>query len=316
MFTFRALSVKSPRGGAMIVYDSHNACAFWRLTGSILPSAFMYALPSAALAAVLKVLEAKGFIDLASAAILNDTSVYSGFFFILSFTLAFRTGQSYTRYWTAATSVHEMQAEWFDACASLVAFVKNSKQPAEDCNRFVHTIVRLFSMLHAMALVEVASLHEESFPIIDIDAFNKEDLKILTSNMAQGRKTELVYMWVKMAILDAMHSNVLSVPAPILTRIFQEMGTGLVRYHDAVQVIIWPFPFPYAQLCHVLVTVHMFYTPLAFCAQTPEPSSCVLTVLISVLCIKALDLISTELENPCGWPHCGTMESPNGSQKE
>merc|ERR1719401_837005 len=102
------------------------------------------------------------------------STVYSGFTFVLGFVLVFRASQSYQRYWIAATSVHNMQAEWFHACSSLISFSTVSKFPAEDVFRFAHTSVRLFCLLHAMALEDLADVVDEDFPLIDVGAFTKE----------------------------------------------------------------------------------------------------------------------------------------------
>merc|ERR1711879_809058 len=75
---------------------------------------------------------------------------------------------------------------------------------------------------------------------------------------------------------------------------------GLIHYHEALQVVIWPFPFPYAQMSYVLITVHACMTPLVICQWTASLWSCAALTLMSVMCMKGLDLISTELENPFG----------------
>jgi hypothetical protein len=212
----------------MIVYDSHKWFTFWSIRGSIFPKALAYALPSAISAFLLKHFDVLGGKDLLTT---GNGTIYSGFTFVLGFILVFRTSQSYNRYWLAATAVHTMRAEWFDACGSLIAFVQITKKGQEHIKEFTHTMIRLFGLMHAMALEEIASMENENFPLLDIAGLRKKDLRVLTHEAAQGRKVEIVAQWIKTSIVNAHENGVLPIPAPILTRVFQELGTGLVHYH-------------------------------------------------------------------------------------
>jgi len=231
--------------------------------------------------------------------VLTQGDIYSGFTFVLGFSLVFRTSQSYLRYWTAATSVHEMGSEWSDSCASLIAFSTISKRPLREIMRFRHTMVRLYSLLHAMALEEIASVSED-LPLLDVEGFSKDQLLILTSGLAQGRKVPIVLSWIKAYIIQMAESGILSVPPPILTRVFQEMGAGLVNYHKAQQIVIWPFPFPYTQLNLLLIQIYTILTPLVVCTWGTWSWLCAIFTFISVTCMIGLDLIASELENPFG----------------
>lgn len=284
----------------MIFYDSHKWRTLVKIRGSVFPKAFLIAIPSSLLAFAIRWLEAQGWLDLNNMAVLSQGSVYSGFTFVLGVSVVFRTSQAYSRYWASATSVHEMGSEWIDACASLIAFVQNSRKPRNEVHRFSHTMVRLFSLMHAMALEEIASLKDENFPLIDIEGFNQEDLSLLSGEEAQGNKVQVIMSWIKVYIAAAFDCGLLNVPAPILTRVFQELGAGQVRYHDAQQVAIWPFPFPYTQMNMILIYMFMVVTPIVIGMWDVEPWVCSIFTLISCVCLLGLDLIASELENPFG----------------
>merc|ERR1719183_671980 len=132
----------------------------------------------------------------------------------------------------------------------------------------------------------------EDFPLLDIEGFNKDDLKILTEPQVQGRKVEVVCCWIKAHILESLDSGCIKVAPPILTRVFQEMSLGLVKYHDALQVVIWPFPFPYAQMCCVLIMCHCLVTPIVIAQTTENIYVCAVVTLLSVVCVKGIDLTS------------------------
>eukprot|EP00930_Biecheleria_cincta_P080231 TRINITY_DN6836_c0_g1_i2.p1 TRINITY_DN6836_c0_g1~~TRINITY_DN6836_c0_g1_i2.p1 ORF type:complete len:488 (+),score=77.35 TRINITY_DN6836_c0_g1_i2:99-1562(+) len=284
----------------MILYDAQSWRSFIKLKGSVFPKALSYALPSALVALVLKVLQTLGYLDPESWSVMTDGSVYGGFTFAVSFTLVFRTSQSYSRYWTSATGVHQMRSEWFDACASLVAFVKVSKKPERERLIFEHTLVRLFSLLHGLALEELADLQDENFPVLDIGGLAVEDLMAIHTPENDGKKVEFVFQWIKLYIIKALDSGLLSTPPPIVTRVFQELGLGLVHFHDVMQVVMWPFPFPYAQLSVLLIFVHMILTPLVIVQWTTRWWWSFILTLISVVCMKAIDCIAIELEMPFG----------------
>ena len=144
-------------------------------------------------------------------------------------------------------------------------------------------------------------MDNEDFPLLDIAGLCAHDLKVLTTDAAQGRKVEVVSQWIKTYIVKSHEDGVLPVPSPILTRVFQELGTGLVHYHEAVQVVIWPFPFPYAQMSAVLIYVYMLITPLVISVWTTHAAYAGFATLMSVVFMKGLDLIAIELENPFGW---------------
>jgi hypothetical protein len=193
-----------------------------------------------------------------------------------------------------------MRSEWYDSCASLIAFAKSSDIAFNEVRKFQQTIVRLFSLLNAVALTEIATLSEENFPLIDIEGLSKDALSYLCSPLSHGRKTEVVFQWIKLTICRNNKTGLIGVPAPILTRVFQELGAGLTKYHDAVQIIIWPFPFPYAQLCVGLINLHMVLTPILFCKVTTNPVATFCLTFVAILSIKGLDVIAEELENPFG----------------
>mmetsp|Transcript_13411 Transcript_13411/g.31509 ORF Transcript_13411/g.31509 Transcript_13411/m.31509 type:complete len:651 (+) Transcript_13411:91-2043(+) len=285
----------------MIYYNSHNWWSLCRFHGSVFPRAFKLALPSTIAAFVVSMFVQHEALDMSYFAMVQESnSVYSGFTFVLGFSLVFRTAECYHRFWTAATSCHEMGSEWSDCAGSLIAFAQTSKRPMGEIQKFTHTAVRLFCLLHAMALEEVADLKDYHCHLIDIAGFDQRDLRILLSEEVQTKRVQVVLCWIKLFIIQNIESGLLNVPAPILTRVFQELGAGLVEYHKAQQVVIWPFPFPYTQMNLVLVYVYMIMTPLVISAWGFAPLTCAVATLVSCVCMIGLDLIASELENPFG----------------
>jgi len=212
----------------------------------------------------------------------------------------FRAKRAYARYWDAAVSVDKMRAEWFTSCASIVAFAQVSKKPKEEVYRFMHKGIRLFCLLHAMALEELADMMNENFPLIDIDGLSREQIELLTTEMAQGRKVEIVFQWIQIYIIQGIAAGMLDAPPPMLTRPYQYLGEGLVHFHSVQVITIWPFPFVYAQLNVGLLLLYMIMTPLVTCFVTSHPLSCGFFTWISVLCMLGVEYVAEELEHPFG----------------
>eukprot|EP00928_Gymnodinium_smaydae_P008882 TRINITY_DN13272_c0_g1_i1.p1 TRINITY_DN13272_c0_g1~~TRINITY_DN13272_c0_g1_i1.p1 ORF type:complete len:602 (-),score=130.57 TRINITY_DN13272_c0_g1_i1:89-1843(-) len=285
----------------MILYDAHKwRTVIWKLRGSVFPKALLWAMPSAILALVLKLLETYDVMSLAQYDFLSKGSVYSGFTFVLGFTLVFRSSQSYTRYTEAARSVDHMRAEWFDACASIIAFTKDSKRTPEELDSFTHTLVRLFSLMHALALEDIGALEDERFPLFDVEGIDKRDLRYLAHEVGEGKRTQVVMTWIKVYIMQGVKKAIIDIPPPILTRVYQELGLGLVNYHDALRIGMWPFPFPYAQLNMFLVIAYLIVTPVVVCVWAPALLECLVFTMISCMSMLGLEFIAAELEHPFG----------------
>jgi len=282
----------------MIYYDSRRTRSYFQLNGSLLPKALRASLPHALIALLLKVLEQTGHLDLDDWAIMTESSIYGGFTFVLGFTLVFRTSQAYERYMSCAINMYAMRAEWFDACGSLVAFSKCSKRPEPEIATFQNRIVRLFSILHCVAVEELACLEDESFAALDMEGLDQSVLVGLHDH--EGRKTKLVYQWIKMFIMLSMQQGFLAVPPPILSRVYEELHKGLLVFEEILQVSTWPFPFPYCQMAVVMIQLHLVITPFVICQWTGWHISAFFLTWLSGITMVAMDCIATEIENPLG----------------
>mmetsp|Transcript_17900 Transcript_17900/g.41739 ORF Transcript_17900/g.41739 Transcript_17900/m.41739 type:complete len:561 (+) Transcript_17900:76-1758(+) len=289
-------------------YSLLNCLLFAKDKGSVFPNAFAIALPSALIAAGLKVLmemeywESKLGLE---RTILNESAVWSGFNFLVGFLTVFRTSQAYDRFWSGCTATHSMRAEWFDACASCLAFCKHSLESPKQVTVFQHTLVRLFSMLHAVALAEIEDCESDDpshvnafhYPLIDVGGIDGESLETLRESDC---KVELVFQWIQQFITENIRTNILSIPPPLLSRTFDELANGMVFFHDAMKISTIPFPFPYAQTCHWLLALHWFMTPVVCAHWVSTPAWCFVFAFIQVFVLWTLNLIAVEIENPFG----------------
>jgi len=243
----------------------------WKVRGSVLPRAFIFASFSALLTIVLTTpyVQELGFMQelgfTRSGGKSNDFTIYAGFSSVLGFMLVFRTSQAMNRFTSGLTHLAGMNAQWFEACSSLVAFSQTSKCPAQYVRSFQHLCVRLFSMLNASAMQNIADIKAAPFDVIDNGVLDLESLAVLedVSPDSEEGKAHVIHHWIENVVLESMQSGgVMShVPPPILTRVFQEITAGNLLCQQAMTITYVPFPFPYAQMMSVMLLLHGLITP-------------------------------------------------------
>jgi len=279
----------------------------------VFPMSSMVSLPPAIICAVMSyvhkhhdpIAEALDTDEVQQRIFLNN-SVWSGFIFLVGFLTVFRTSHSYNRFWEACASVHKMGAEWFDSCSALIAYTKVSKADVVEVHNFQNRVVRLFSMLHAVALAELEDLdngNEElevrsfALELVDAGAFDDETLMAVRDSSC---RVELVYQWIQSLVVEAQANGILSIPPPILTRSFQELSGGMVNFHDAMKVADTPFPFPYLQTCDILLFVLYISAPFVVSTYTNTFLLAGFFCFVLIFTFSCLTLTGLELEFPFG----------------
>lgn len=110
----------------------------------------------------------------------------------------------------------------------------------------------------------------------------------------------MVFQWIQNLIVDAVSSGVLSIPPPLLTRTFQDLGSGMSRFHDALKYARVPFPFPYIASTDLLLIIHWVVTPIVICSWTSQVVWAAFFTFMLVFVLWTLHLVANELENPFG----------------
>jgi len=108
----------------------------------------------------------------------------------------------------------------------------------------------------------------------------------------------LVVMWINQSVTDLVPN--ISVPAPIVSRVFQEVSNGALGYSQAEKLADIPFPFIFAQVLAVAMIFIATISPAAFSLITGRTY---LTPFFSTVCCLSfwsLNEIAKELENPFG----------------
>lgn len=254
----------------MINYDAgqFGLCFILQLRGSVLPKALRFALPNAALAVLCHFLlhdgdDAESTDNEEGNSLLlgmNNVSVmWSSYTFVLGFLIVFRNNQAYQRFWQGAVTVSEISGDWFDAISCLFAFSNPSEERFVEVNQFQQFLLKLGSMLFAAALQNVCELEEGHLEVIELDGVDAEAIAYLQHAHC---RVEVIMQWIQHLIVESDSDDILRVPAPILSRVFQELSNGMVRLHAVSCIKEIPFPFPYAQMITGMLLVHWVVTPL------------------------------------------------------
>lgn len=284
--------------GRMILYDSHRWKTIFRLRGSILPKALVYALVPSVLAFVMKLIDGNGWLEIPPS--LDETAAYSTFVWTVGFLLVFRTSQCYTRFWDCAVGVTDLRSQMYEAISSLMSFCATSQHPESDVKELKVKIVQLFSLFHAMCMAAVSGQTHRDFPVICASLMPQKNLEFLKSLQGEAR-VEVAYQWICTLIMSEHQWGVLGhVPAPLMNGCLGELYASMREYATIHQIVTLPFPFPYSQVCLVMIMVYMITTPFAMLSWASHPFAAFAYTLMSATCFWSLEFIAAELENPFG----------------
>jgi len=281
----------------------------FRVNGSCLPlAACIAALP--ALMAYLFGLVAQhnwlGFKDAAQRFEVSSVG-FASFTALLGFLIVFRTSQSYGRYWNGTQLVQELNGSFYDALSSVISFTKISKAPEPELAEFRRNLICHFSLLTALCYHNLLAAEEPcgsekffeealKFNVLGMRHFG--DPQITALKMAPCRPS-LVFHWIQSVLVEAI-PQILNIPPPILSRAFNELADGLVKFEDCTKIAFIPFPTQYTQSTLYLLFIHWVTTPLTASTYSQKPLIAAIFSFVLVFTFWVLYLIAEELENPFG----------------
>jgi len=259
--------------------------------GSAFPKALCWAIPSAAFSYCLHHLMERN--------LTMSVSQMASFNFILGFLVVFRTQHAYSRYWEGATIIQKVRGEWFNAISSCIAFCSSDPDPAmqEEVIAFQHLLIRLASLLFCCSLQQISVLEDEAFDVINLDGISEDSLQYLAGS---PEKSLVVLNWIQRLIFQCLENGIITAPAPVASRIFQELSNGIVSIVEAQKITDVIFPFPYAQTVSVLLMIYSVFTPVVMATIMEDINWCSAVTFLSVLVFWTINYISSEIEMPFG----------------
>jgi len=289
---FRFSSSSSTR---MIEYDEGKwAIAFiFQLRGSVIPKALIWAVPAALMSGLLRLL-----IDDETVAEYEDISANgNSLSFVLGFLIVFRTQKAYDRWWSAGAALNEVRADWFNAYSSLVAFGNQDPAKRETLEAWIHEIARYFSLLYGCALSQCSTSSELKLEFIDFSGVDTPHLRHLLATYDQ---CELVLQWIQRCIVEAAECELIKIAPPILSRVYNQLGAGIVKLTSARQIKAFPIPFLLAQMITTLMIIHWISSSVAYALSLQSVLAVMLVCFLGQMCFWGVHYIAVEMEGPYG----------------
>lgn len=267
--------------------------------GSTFPKAACVALPGCFITFFLIYFEYYSDQDKAA---FGDSSIWGGFNFLAGFLVVFRTQQAYQRFSRGAHTWNAMGICWFHSASQLMAYLRMQPEEHPESLEFQNVLLRLFSLLHAVAVADVEEhVDDDGIPfdglVIDPNSLDERSLKTLRESVD---KVELVYQWIQCLVVDNIKNKLLIIPPPILMRAFEELENGMCYFRDALRIATVQFPFPYAQTCDLVLILHWVISPFVTAAFVSQTGWACMFTFIQVFTLWNLNSIGVELENPFG----------------
>jgi len=127
------------------------------------------------------------------------------------------------------------------------------------------------------------------------------DAEIRFLQMAKGpyAKTQLCWNWLsEFCIREHLAGSMGKVGPPIISRIIQFLGDGMIFYNHARKVMYIPFPFAHAQLSVLFILVMVPCIPFLMDQYTDDAWLGAILTFFTVLCLSGIHEVARELENP------------------
>lgn len=158
---------------------------------------------------------------------------------------------------------------------------------------------KLWSFLGAARSPEERTQLNAARPLSVLGGVSEGEIRFLQMARGPSAKTQLAWYWLSEFIVREHLAGTLGkVGPPIISRIIQFLGDGMIHYNHARKIMYIPFPFPHAQL-----SVFFILAAIPIVAILMEQFSNVLWVssllaFLTVTCLSGIHEVARELENP------------------
>eukprot|EP00929_Paragymnodinium_shiwhaense_P115908 TRINITY_DN8507_c0_g1_i1.p1 TRINITY_DN8507_c0_g1~~TRINITY_DN8507_c0_g1_i1.p1 ORF type:complete len:516 (-),score=45.49 TRINITY_DN8507_c0_g1_i1:509-2056(-) len=270
-----------------------------RKHGSVLPRALVWAMTSAITTAAwcqgFRMIwgAPENYPDIGGTAF---TIVWGGYAFTFGFLLVFRTQIAFSRFSEGATALWAVKGVWVNVVSNLLAFTTTDRRKKHEAEAFQQFLVPLMSLLFSVSLGSISTAGTE-FSALDQDCIDNEHLDYLEN---VHDRVEVVLNWVQRLIVENHQKGILSVPPPILSRVFQELGNGVQDLQGARKIQTCPFPFPYAQAISLFLVADWLLLPIIAAFFIPQPLGAAGMSFCTLFAQSSISYIAAELEMPFG----------------
>jgi hypothetical protein len=142
-------------------------------------------------------------------------------------------------------------------------------------------------------------LHAHMFDMLDPTGL---DSKTLTNLNESENKVMVANQCILDLLMEGTQLKILDASPPILSRAFQELGTGMTGFHEALKFKDAPFPEPFVIVGDILLLIHSVLTPFAMILWTENIFAASFFSFIICFAFWSLHYIAEELDNPFNNP--------------
>merc|ERR1719281_449169 len=93
-----------------------------------------------------------------------EPEIFKATTWLTSLLVVFLMSQAYSRYMSGITLIYQMHGGLLDAASLLNTFTRCSKADDNAKNEFLHSTIRLFSLLFVSCLADLESREEDALP--------------------------------------------------------------------------------------------------------------------------------------------------------
>lgn len=108
----------------------------------------------------------------------------------------------------------------------------------------------------------------------------------------------VVLTWVLAHVRDRERAGGMQSPAPITTRLYQNVGAMDLAFHQCLKIATTPFPFPTAQLTALVLVLYSVALPLLVAAWVNSTALAAAITYISCLMYWSVNEIARDIEDP------------------
>ena len=297
----------------------HGVALLFRTKGSVLPRLMPLSVIAGVLAYTSKNLIAATTDGFGS--IFTQPYAHQIFALSVAFGLISRINLAYERWWEARGYMTEYFSKLEDAIGHCIVFDYGvSGDLLRDADEFREQLVHYASLLSACI---IQTLQQEQ----DLDAVVKVRPKFLKTprrTFAEGiRRTPVpievlggltaherellhddpdrpstIHGWLVRCITVRQREGGLTIPPPILTRVYQELSVGMMGYHGANKIAQVPFPYAVAQLNWVQLAALTLTAPFVIAAFTNSANLAAILSALTVGGFQGISEVAWELESP------------------
>jgi len=159
-------------------------------------------------------------------------------------------------------------------------------------------IIRLMSLLYAESIARLCDGME--LERLDLSGLDMCQLEVLDEPENSDVKIELIVHWIQRIVVDNMSAGVVTAPAPITSRVFNELSNGVVRAQAARKIKNIQFPFHYAQMLSTMLVVYSCGVPVMCAYIMSTYWGAAGSTFINVFVLWCVNYLAVEIEQPFG----------------